>query len=147
MKISLACDHAGFELKQIVITFLKTQGAKIADFGCFDTNPVDYTDPAIPACESVVSGENNCGILICGSGLGMSMIANKVKGIRASLCQSVEFAKLTRQHNDANVLVLAGRFTEPELAIEIVKKFLIEPFSGEERHIKRIQKILNYENK
>jgi len=147
MKIAIASDHAGFDLKQHLIDFLKKNDEIVIDYGSYDQNPTDYTDPAIPACESVVSGENIYAILICGSGLGMSMIANKVKGIRASLCQSVEFAKLTRQHNDANVLVLPGRFTEPALAIAIVEMFLNEQFSGEERHIQRIQKIIKYENK
>ena len=145
MKIALASDHAGFELKEFILQYLKNIETKTTDFGCYNTDPVDYPDTAIPASESVAKGENDYGILICGSGLGMSMIANKVKGIRASLCQSVEFAKLTRAHNDANVLVLAGRFTEPNLAVEIVTMFLHEPFSGEQRHLQRIQKVMSYE--
>jgi len=147
MNIALANDHAGHNLMQTIITHLTTQNIAYTHFGCTTTDPVDYTDPAIPAAEAVANTTCDKGILICGTGLGMSIIANKVKGIRASLCHTVEFAKLTRQHNDANILVLAGRFTTPELAVKIVDTFLTESFSQEERHQRRIDKITNYDNK
>jgi len=147
MHIALASDHAGFDLKQHLMTYLKTQNIPFTDYGCPDKTPMDYVDTGILASESVANGTCQRGILICGTGLGMSMIANKVRGIRASLCQSIEFARLTRQHNDANILVLAGRFTDLSYAIQIVDAFLNEDFSAQERHINRIEKITKYENK
>jgi len=158
MEISLASDHAGFELKEYIKSFLKSYelfepGQKekidmitIKDFGSFDTAPVDYVDTGLLAAENVARGSSTYGILICGTGQGMNMIANKVKGIRASLCLTPEFAKLARQHNDANILVLAGRFLDNNTAIDIIEAFIKEPFSKEHRHIKRINKILTYEN-
>jgi len=146
MHLALASDHAGFDLKKQLMLYLQTQNIPFTDYGCHDKTPVDYVDLGILASESVASGVCQRGILICGTGLGMSMIANKVKNVRASLCQSIEFARLTRQHNDANILVLAGRFTDTSLAIQIVDAFLHEDFSTDERHIRRIQKIAKYEN-
>ena len=145
MKISIASDHAGFELKRYVIGCLVDKGFTVEDFGAFDTNPVDYIDTGLPAVQDVVSGRSDLGILICGTGQGMSIIANKVRGIRAALCHSVEFARLAREHNDANVLVLAGRYTGEELAMEIVETFIHTAFSHEERHLVRINKIREYE--
>lgn len=147
MKISIASDHAGYDLKETVIEYLKSNNYLVEDFGAFDTNPIDYVDTGLSASESVASGNCQFGILICGTGIGMSIIANKVQGIRAGLCHSAEFAKLTRQHNDANILVLSGRYTDTKTALEIVESFINEKFSEEERHINRINKISNYENK
>ena len=147
MQISIACDHAGFELKEAIKAFLQEKSISIEDFGAYSVAPVDYVDPGLAASKNVVSGKSDFGILICGTGQGMVIIANKVKGIRASLCLTPDFAKLARQHNDANVLVLAGRFLEKALALEIVETFLNEPFSNEERHINRIEKIKLYETR
>gem|GEM_PF-180850 len=119
------------------------------DFGAYTSEPIDYVDTGISAAEALKtnlgSGNRVFGILICGTGQGMSMIANKVNGIRASLCLTPEFARLARQHNDANVLVLAGRFLNTEQALEILTTFLNEPFSDEIRHKNRIEKINKYE--
>ena len=147
MKIAIATDHAGFPLKQHIISYLQSQNIEHIDYGCHTAEPVDYPDHAIPAVESVTSGECKYAILICGTGLGMSIIANKTKGIRASLCHNAQFAQLTREHNDANVLVLAGKFTEFKTAEEIIQTFCHTEFSMHERHIKRINKIKQYENK
>lgn len=138
MKIAIASDHAGFCLKED----LKKAYPEIdwKDFGAFSQDAVDYPDTGKPAAESVASGECEKGVLICGSGIGMSIVANKVKGIRAALCNTPEIARLSRQHNDANVLVLAGRFTPMETALEIVKVWLSAEFEGG-RHTKRISKI------
>jgi len=145
MKISVASDHAGYELKRYVIECLVDKGFEIEDFGAYDANPVDYIDTGLSAVQDVVLGRSDCGILICGTGQGMSIIANKVKGIRAALCHTVEFARLAREHNDANVLVLAGRYIGEELVMEIIETFLHTVFSNEERHLVRINKIKEYE--
>ena len=147
MKIAIASDHAGYELKVRVFDYLKAQGHTQEDFGCPDKTPIDYIDTGQPAAESVARRDHDIGILICGTGQGMSIIANKVKGTRAALCHTSEFAVLAREHNDANVLVLAGRYIKPELAFEIVDSFMKTDFSNAERHINRINKITKYENK
>ena len=146
MKISIACDHAGFDLKETIKSYLLYKKYEISDFGAFDTSSVDYVDTGLLASENVSQKKSNFGILICGTGQGMNIIANKVKGIRAALCYNVEIAKLARQHNDANILVLGGRFTSALEGIEIVDAFLNEPFSKEIRHSKRVEKIEIYEN-
>jgi len=145
MKIAIASDHAGFELKKGVIRYFEKEGVEVEDFGGFDENPIDYTDTGILCAENVAAGKSDFGILICGTGQGMNVIANKVKGIRAALCHTPEFAKLAREHNDANILVLAGRYAGFFVAKEIVEAFLNTNFSNEERHIKRINKIKEYE--
>jgi ribose 5-phosphate isomerase B len=147
MIISIASDHAGFDLKAAVILHLNHAGIKTEDFGAFDNNPVDYIDTGLLACECLMSNKSDLCILICGSGQGMNIIANKVNGVRAALCHTIEFAKLAKEHNDANVVVLAGRFVETDLALKIVDTFINTPFSNEERHIKRINKIKEYEDK
>jgi ribose 5-phosphate isomerase B len=147
MKIALASDHAGFELKKGILRYFERSSVEIEDCGAYDMNPVDYVDTGVVACEKVVSGECQCAILICGTGHGMNMIANKVKGIRAALCHNAEFAKLAREHNDANVLVLSGRYTNFFVAKEVIDSFLATNFSNEERHTKRINKITEYENR
>ena len=141
VRIALGCDHAGYPLKEAVAEYLRSHGAEMRDFGAFSTDPVDYPDIGARVAEAVAAGEFNVGILVCGAGLGMSMVANRVAGVRAALCRDVESAELSRSHNDANVLVLAGRMTSPELAIEIVNKWLDTPFSNEERHARRVAKI------
>ena len=146
MKISIASDHAGFGLKRYVMGCLVDKGFEVEDFGAYDTNPVDYVDTGLPAVLGVASGKCDFGVLVCGTGQGMNVIANKVKGIRAALCHNAEFARLAREHNDANVLVLAGRYTAEDLAMEIVDTFIHTAFSNEERHLVRVNKIREYES-
>ncbi len=147
MKIAIGCDHGGFKLKAELLEFLQSQGYEYKDFGCYDTSPVDYNDYALPVAESVAAGEYDFGILLCGTGIGMSIVANKVKGIRCAHCQDVFSAKATRQHNDANVIALGERVIGAGLMKEIVGTFLKTPFSNEERHIRRVNKIKELENK
>jgi ribose 5-phosphate isomerase B len=144
MKIAIASDHAGFELKEKLKLFLKEH--KVSDFGPFNTDSMDYPDTGFAAAESVSSGDCERGILICGTGLGMSYVGNKVPGIRAALCHTKQFAELSREHNDANVLVLSGRFISEFLAKEIVQTWLATDFAAG-RHQKRIDKIKKYERR
>jgi ribose 5-phosphate isomerase B len=143
--IALACDHAGYELKTHIAHYLRQNDILYIDYGCHDTTPIDYVDTGIIASQSVATGITSMGILVCGTGIGMSIISNKVKGIRAALCHTPQFATLSRTHNDANVLVVAGRYTEYENAIEIVRTFLETNFSDELRHKNRIDKIADFE--
>ena len=139
--IALGCDHGGFELKKEIIKYLEANNIAYKDFGCDDTSAVDYPVYAKKVANAVVSKECDKGILICGTGIGMSIAANKVKGIRAALCTDCFSAEATRQHNDANVLCLGGRVVGAGLAVKIVDTFLNTDFSGDERHIKRIAQI------
>ena len=138
--LAIGCDHGGFELKNHIIAYLKEQGVEIKDFGTYDENSVDYPDIAKKVCASVTSGECERGILVCGTGIGMSIAANKVKGIRAAMCTDVYSAKMTKQHNNTNVLCLGGRVTGRELAFMICDTWLNEEFMGG-RHQNRIDKI------
>lgn len=138
--VALCSDHAGFEMKQAVMGYLKQQGIAYKDFGTYSTDSCDYPDFAHPCAEAVESGECYPGIAICGSGEGISMTLNKHQGIRAALCWLPEIAALSRQHNDANVLSMPGRFITAEQALEIVKTFLSTSFEGG-RHQRRIDKI------
>ncbi len=147
MTIALGCDHGGFDLKTIVIGHLKSKGFQIKDFGTYDANSCDYPDYAAAACDSVISGESDLGILICGTGVGISMAANKIDGIRCALLGDVFSAKATKQHNNANVMALGGRVVGAGLALEIVDAFLNTPFSNEARHQKRIDKISDLEKR
>ncbi|QUH29509.1 ribose 5-phosphate isomerase B [Vallitalea guaymasensis] len=139
--IAIGSDHGGFELKQEVIKYLEANKIEYKDYGCYDQNSVDYPDFAKQVCQAIVDKECEKGILICGTGIGISMAANKVKGIRAALCHDCFSAKATREHNDANVLALGGRIVGVELALMIVDIFLSTEFSNDERHIRRINKI------
>jgi len=145
MRIIIASDHAGYKLKKFLIEFLDKKYF-VEDLGTDSEESVDYPDFGFSASEKVAQGEFGRGILICGTGIGMSIVANKVKGIRAALCNSVKIAKLSRQHNDANILVLPGRFMNKDLAIEIVNTWLNTEFN-DGRHKRRIDKIEAYENK
>ena len=136
--IALGSDHGGFALKQEVIGYLKDNGIEYKDFGCYDESSCDYPEYAHAVAHAVADGECEKGILICGTGIGISISANKVKGIRAALCHDVFSAKATREHNDANILAMGGRVVGPGLALMIVDTFLNTPFSNEERHIRRI---------
>ena len=137
MKIAIACDHAGPSLKAKVVAHLKDKGIEVADFGTDDTRPVDYPDYALKVAQAVASGQADLGILICGTGIGMSICANKVKGIRCALCSDTFSAHATRQHNDANVLALGAGITGPNLAKRIVEVFLNTEFEGG-RHARRV---------
>ena len=139
-KVAMCSDHAGYELKCIIQGYLESQGVEYTDFGTNSTDSCDYPDFAHPCAEAVENGVCFPGIAMCGSGNGIQMTLNKHQGIRAALCWTVELAKLARQHNDANVLVLPARFIEPVLALEIVDAFLNTPFEGG-RHVNRVNKI------
>ena len=138
--IALCSDHAGFDTKQAVIAFLKEQGIEYKDFGTYSTESCDYPDFAHPCAISVESGDCYPGIAICGSGNGINMTLNNHQGIRAALCWEPELAQLARAHNNANILVMPGRFISNEKALEIVKIFLSTDFEGG-RHQRRIDKI------
>jgi len=144
MKVVLGSDHNGVEFKKLLIDHLKSEGYEIEDAGPGGKDSVDYPDYAFATAEKVSSGEAERGILICGSGIGMSMAANKVVGIRAALCFTPESAALTRQHNDANVLALAGWQSEASDVLQIVDTFLSTEFDGG-RHARRVDKISEYE--
>ncbi|MBP7652409.1 ribose 5-phosphate isomerase B [Candidatus Dependentiae bacterium] len=140
MKIVIASDHGGFELKEKLKLYLLSKGYEVRDIGTYSESSVDYPDYGFKAGEIVASGQAERGIVICGSGIGISIAANKVKGIRAALCHSAEYAKLSREHNNANVLALGGRFLSYEEANEIVEVWLNTEFSGG-RHQKRVDKL------
>lgn len=142
MIIALAADHGGFELKEHLKSVLTDY--KILDLGTDSDVSVDYSDYGIKAGEAVASGQADLGIIICGTGIGISIAANKVRGIRAALCHNIEYARLSREHNNANILALGGRFLSNEKAEEIVHVWLNTPFAGD-RHLKRINKIMEYE--
>lgn len=147
MKVAIGCDHGGVNLKPVLIDYLKKNAIEFKDFGCFTTESVDYNDYAVEVCNSVVSGEYDFGILICGTGIGMSIMANKIKGIRCGHCHDVFSAKMTRLHNDANVLAMGERVVGAGLMLMIVDAFLNTEFSGDERHLRRVNKIKDLENK
>ncbi len=139
--IGIGSDHGGFDLKQEIIELLETKGYEYKDFGCYDKSAIDYPDVAKPVAKAVLDGTIDKGILICGTGIGISIVANKFKGIRCALCSDHFSAVATREHNDANILAMGGRNTGPEVAKDIVMAFLTTDFSGDERHVKRISKI------
>lgn len=145
MKIVIGCDHGGFELKETVLEYLKEKGYDVEDIGCYSSDSVDYADIALPAAQGVAEGKYDKGILICGTGLGIGITANKVPGVRCALLENVFSAKMTRLHNDANMMSMGGRVVGPGLALEIVEAFLTTPFSGEERHARRIAMITEIE--
>ena len=145
MRIAVGCDHAGFELKQQVLQMLLETGREWQDFGCYDTSSVDYPDVARAVAEAVADGRCERGLLFCGTGIGVSITANKVQGIRAALCYETFSAIASREHNDSNVLCMGARVTGPGLAAEIVKAWLKTPFSGDARHSRRLEKIRQLE--
>jgi ribose 5-phosphate isomerase B len=146
MNVSIGSDHAGFGLKEDVVKILKDLDIEFNDCGTHSTESVDYPDFGIKVSEMVSSGKADRGILICGTGIGMSMVANKFPHVRASLCNDLFSAKMSRMHNDANVLVLGGRIIGKDLAAEIVRTWLTTPFEGD-RHLGRINKITALEEK
>lgn len=137
MIIALASDHGGFELKNIIVDHLAVKGYGVMDLGTDSTDSVDYPVYGKACAEAVAAGTADAGIVVCGTGIGISIAANKVKGIRCGLCTSVEMAHLTKQHNNANMIALGGRTTTPELAVQIVDEWLATEYEGG-RHQKRI---------
>ena len=139
--IALGCDQGGFALKQEIMAHLKGRGLEFKDYGSYDEQSVDYPIYAKKVAEAILSGECDKGIIICGTGIGISIAANKYEGIRAALCTDCFMAEATRLHNDANILAMGGRVVGAGLAIKMVDTFLDTPFSNEERHIRRINMI------
>ena len=144
MKIAVACDHGGLRLKSVVLEWLEKQGYEVSAFGTYNEESCDYPDFASKAAKAVVRGDCDKGIVICGTGIGVSITANKIKGIRCALVHDVFSAKATRQHNDTNMLAMGQRVVGEGLALEIVKAWLTSDFEGG-RHIQRIEKMMSYE--
>lgn len=136
--IAIGSDHGGFDLKETIIAHLKAQGAAYKDYGCYDKSSCDYPIYGRAVAEAVANGECDKGIVVCTTGIGISITANKIKGIRCALCADTVTAQLTRQHNDANVLALGGGIVGPNLGISIVDTFLNTEFSKEEKHQRRV---------
>ena len=139
--IAIGSDHGGFALKQEIVKYLTEKNIDFEDFGCYSEKSCDYTEYGRAVAEAVAAGKYEKGILICGTGIGISITANKVRGIRCALCSDCFSAEATREHNDANILALGGRVVGSGLALKIVDTFLNTPFSNEERHIRRISRI------
>lgn len=145
MKIAIGSDHRGYKLKSRISELLEERGHTLADLGAGSEDSVDYPDFAIPVAEKVAAGEADRGILICGSGIGMSIAANKVRGVRAALCRTVKDAEMTRRHNDSNVLALSAESGKDPDISELVITWIDTPFDGG-RHLRRINKISDYES-
>ena len=138
--IAIGCDHGGYELKLEIIKYLEEKGLEYQDFGC-DGEAADYPIYGKKVGQAVAEGQCEKGILICGTGVGISIAANKIAGVRCALCITPEIAKLTREHNDSNIVALGGRVLDYGLAVEIVDTFLNTSFSGDERHVRRVNMI------
>ncbi|MFA5844901.1 MAG: ribose 5-phosphate isomerase B [Coriobacteriia bacterium] len=147
MRIWVGSDHAGFVLKEAVKVWLSADGHDVVDVGTDSEESVDYPDYAALVGGAVGSGEADRGVLVCGTGLGMAIAANKVPGVRAVQATDPEFARMGRAHNDANVLTLAGRYTDPETAHRIVDAFIATPWDGGDRHVRRLKKIAALEER
>ena len=143
--IAIGCDHGGYEIKNAVIDYLKDKGIAYADYGCYSTESVDYPVFAYKVASAIASGEAELGILCCGTGIGISMAANKVKGIRAAVCSDPFCAEMTRRHNNANILCMGGRVIDCNKAVQLADIFLHTEFEGG-RHEKRVQMITDIEN-
>ena len=146
MKIAIGCDHGAYTLKKTIVSFLEKKGYTVKDFGCFNPGSCDYPDFCGAAAKAVASGECQKGIVLCTTGIGASIAANKVRGIRCALLSDVLSARLTREHNDTNMMALGAGIVGENLALEIVQVWLNTEFSNEERHKKRIQKVMALEN-
>lgn len=142
MKIAIASDHSGFHYKNEISNYIKSLGHQILDFGTYSEEPVDYPDFAFPAAEAVASLVADYGILICGTGIGMSIVSNKISGIRAALCMNTYMAEMARKHNNANIICFGARTTELEEIKKMLEIFLTEDFLGD-RHMIRVEKIHN----
>jgi len=140
MRVAIGCDHRGLKIKQAIMEFLPGLNHSYHDFGCYNADPVDYPDIAQKVAEAVASGDFDQGILICSTGIGMSIAANKMKGVRAALCYDTFTAQRARRHNDANILCLGGENIEVNAALEVVKTYLSTDFEGG-RHISRLNKV------
>ena len=145
MKISIACDHGAFEMKEAVKAHLTAQGHEVADFGCHSLASCDYPDMIAPAAKAVANGECEKGIVLCTTGIGVSITANKVKGIRCALLSDVLSARMTREHNDTNMMAIGAAIVGKMLAFEIIDTWLSTEFSHDERHQRRINKLMSYE--
>lgn len=139
--IALASDHGGYDLKCRIIDWLEERKIAYRDFGCYGKDSCDYPDFGRAAAQAVAGGECEKGVVICTTGIGISMVANKVKGVRCALCADTVSARLTREHNDANMLALGAGIVGTNLALGILETFLNTPFSGEEKHVRRVRKI------
>ena len=139
--IALGSDHGGYQLKKAIIKYLEENNISYKDFGCYDEQSCDYPDFARPVANAVINNECEKGILICGTGIGISIAANKIKGIRAALCHDCFSAQATRLHNDANILAMGGRVVGEGLDVQIVDTLLNTDFSNDERHKRRVRKI------
>lgn len=139
-RVILACDHAGYELKEIIKKYLTESGWQVEDGGCHSSESVDYPDLAGPAAKKISAGQVPWGILICGTGLGVSMVANRFQGVRAALCHNAFTARSARAHNDANILVLGARVLDAPAALQLVDIFFSTEFEGG-RHVQRVAKI------
>ena len=147
MKIAIGCDHGGIDLKPTLIEYLEKKGIEYGDFGTYSKESVDYNEIGLAVSTAVANKEYDLGILICGTGIGMSIVANKVKGVRCAHCHDVFSAKMTKLHNDANVLAMGARVVGAGLMLEIVDAFITTPFSNDSRHARRVEKIKELENK
>lgn len=147
MKIAIACDHGALDLKNAIIAHLKAAGHTVQDFGTHTAASCDYPDIVAPAARSVAAGEFERGIVLCTTGIGVSIAANKIRGIRCALLADPMSAKMTRLHNDTNMMALGGGVIGVNLALEIVDTWLRTEFSGEERHVRRINKLMALEEK
>lgn len=145
MKIAVACDHGAFDLKQKVVSHLKNEGYEVEDFGTHSKDSCDYPDFAAPAAKAVAAGKCDMGVVLCTTGIGVSITANKVKGIRCALLSDLLSAELTRLHNNTNMMALGAGVVGENLALAIIDKWLTTPFSGEARHQRRIDKMMALE--
>lgn len=146
MKVAIGADHAGRELKEEIKAFLIFLGHEPVDYGSFNEESVDYPDYGIPVAEAVSTGKVERGLAFCGTGIGMSIVANKFRGVRAALCHDLYTARMSREHNDANVLIIGGRTTDKDLAKDIVREWFQAQFQGG-RHLRRLEKIKKLEQK
>jgi len=146
MRVAIGSDHAGYELKGEIVKFLQTKNCEVVDFGTCDSKSVDYPDYALKVAEAVRNGDCEKGIVICGTGIGISVSANKVQGIRAALCTNSFMARMSREHNNANVLALGARIVGLDLALDIVNTWLEAEYLGD-RHQRRVDKITDIEKK
>ena len=145
MKIAIGCDHGALELKELLVNHLQKAGHEVKDFGTYTPDSCDYPDIVAPAARAVAAGEYDRGIVMCTTGIGVSIAANKIKGIRCALLSDVVSARMTREHNDTNMMSLGAAVTGPALALEIVDTWLKTEFSHGERHVRRLEKLMSLE--
>ena len=141
MKVGLGCDHCGYEFKTRLINDLKKEGFTIIDYGTYSSEPVDYPDYALKVCDAYNDGFIDFGIVLCATGIGVSIVCNKINNIRCALATTVEIARVSREHNDSNILAIGSKYMDYDIVLEIVLVFLNESFSNEERHINRLEKV------